>query len=95
MLKSALYWNRCRVRTASEERDWCHCTWARSIGKTFCGCFSLSTFFANRDLARLYKPGGHNHGVLLWDVLLDIAARKIRVERNDRFEDYTTSTYEV
>lgn len=29
------------------------------------------------------------------DVVLDVAARKIRVERNDRFEDYTTSTYEV
>jgi uncharacterized protein DUF6878 len=31
----------------------------------------------------------------LGDVVLDVAARKIRVERNDRFEDYTTSTYEV
>jgi hypothetical protein len=29
------------------------------------------------------------------DVILDVAARKIRVERNDRFEDYTTNTYEV
>lgn len=29
------------------------------------------------------------------DVVLDVAARKITVERNDRFEDYTTSTYEV
>ena len=29
------------------------------------------------------------------DVVLDVAARKIAVERNDRFEDYTTSTYEV
>jgi len=28
-------------------------------------------------------------------LVLDVAARKIRVERNDRFEDYTTSTYEV
>ena len=28
------------------------------------------------------------------DVVLDVAARKITVERNDRFEDYTTSTYE-
>jgi len=29
------------------------------------------------------------------DVVLDVGARKISVERNDRFEDYTTSTYEV
>ncbi len=29
------------------------------------------------------------------DVVLDIGARKITVERNDRLEDYTTTTYEV
>ena len=29
------------------------------------------------------------------DVVLDVAARKVTVERNDRFEDYTTTTYEV
>lgn len=29
------------------------------------------------------------------DVVLDVVARKITVERNDRFEDYTTTTYEV
>jgi hypothetical protein len=29
------------------------------------------------------------------DVVLDAAARKVTVERNDRFEDYTTTTYEV
>ena len=29
------------------------------------------------------------------DVVLDVTARKLTVERNDRFEDYTTSTYEV
>jgi len=29
------------------------------------------------------------------DVVLDVRARKFTVERNDRFEDYTTSTYEV
>ena len=28
-------------------------------------------------------------------VVLDVAARKLTVERNDRFEDYTTTTYEV
>ena len=29
------------------------------------------------------------------DVVLNVRARKLTVERNDRFEDYTTSTYEV
>jgi hypothetical protein len=29
------------------------------------------------------------------DVVLDVTAPKIRVERNDRFEDYTTITYGV
>jgi len=29
------------------------------------------------------------------DVVLDVRARKLTVESNDRFEDYTTSTYEV
>ena len=29
------------------------------------------------------------------DVVLDVAARKITVARNDRFEDYTTTTYQV
>ena len=29
------------------------------------------------------------------DVVLDVRARKITVERNDRFEDYTTIAYEV
>ena len=29
------------------------------------------------------------------DVVLDVAASKVTVERNDRFEDYTTTTYEV
>jgi hypothetical protein len=29
------------------------------------------------------------------DVVLDVASRMITVERNDRFEDYTTTTYEV
>jgi hypothetical protein len=29
------------------------------------------------------------------DVTLNVKARRITVERNDRFEDYTTTTYEV
>ena len=29
------------------------------------------------------------------DVVLDVTSRKLSVERNDRFEDYTTTTYVV
>jgi hypothetical protein len=29
------------------------------------------------------------------EVLLNVKTRKITVERNDRFEDYTTSSHEV
>jgi hypothetical protein len=29
------------------------------------------------------------------DVVFDVTARRITVERNDRFEDYTTTTYDV
>ena len=29
------------------------------------------------------------------DVVLDVRQRRIMVERNDRFEDYSTATYEV
>ena len=29
------------------------------------------------------------------DVILNVKARKITIERNDRFEDYSTSNYEV
>jgi len=29
------------------------------------------------------------------DVILNVKTRKITVERNDRFEDYSTSSYEV
>jgi len=29
------------------------------------------------------------------DVVLDVQGRRISVERNDRFEDYSTTTYEV
>ncbi len=29
------------------------------------------------------------------DVLLNVKTRKITIERNDRFEDYTTSSFEV
>jgi hypothetical protein len=43
----------------------------------------------------LVPMGYENDSGGFGDVVLDVAARKIRVERNDRFEDYTTSTYEI
>jgi hypothetical protein len=38
-----------------------------------------------------YEIGSGGFG----EVILDVRERKIIVERNDRFEDYSTSTYEV
>jgi len=41
-------------------------------------------------------PFGYENGCGgFGDVVLDVTAHKITVERNDRFEDYTTATYEV
>lgn len=41
-------------------------------------------------------PFGYENGCGgFGDVVLDVAAGKITVERNDRFEDCTTTTYEV
>jgi hypothetical protein len=39
--------------------------------------------------------GYENDCGVFGDVVLDVGARKITVEPNDRFEDYTTSSYEV
>ena len=41
-------------------------------------------------------PYGYQNGCGgFGDVVLDVKARKITVERNDRLEDYTTTTYEI
>jgi hypothetical protein len=41
-------------------------------------------------------PYGYENGCGgFGDVILNVKTRKITVERNDRFEDYTTSNYEV
>jgi hypothetical protein len=41
-------------------------------------------------------PYGYENGCGgFGDVILNVKIRKITVERNDRFEDYTTSSYEV
>ena len=41
-------------------------------------------------------PYGYENGCGgFGDVILNVNTRKITVERNDRFEDYTTSSYEV
>jgi hypothetical protein len=41
-------------------------------------------------------PYGYENGCGgFGDVILNVKTRKITVERSDRFEDYTTSTYEV
>jgi hypothetical protein len=41
-------------------------------------------------------PDGYEDGCGgFGDVILNVKTRKLTVERNDRFEDYTTSNYEV
>ena len=41
-------------------------------------------------------PYGYENGCGgFGDVILNVKTRKITVERSDRFEDYTTSSYEV
>jgi hypothetical protein len=41
-------------------------------------------------------PYGYQNGCGgFGDVVVDVKARKITVERNDRIEDYTTTTYEI
>ncbi len=41
-------------------------------------------------------PYGYENGCGgFGDVILNVKTRKITVERSDRFEDYTTSTYQV
>ena len=41
-------------------------------------------------------PYGYENGCGgFGDVILNVKTRKIMVERNDRFEDYTTSSYEL
>jgi len=41
-------------------------------------------------------PYGYQNGCGgFGDVVLDVKARKITVERNDRIEDYTTTTHEI
>jgi hypothetical protein len=56
----------------------------------------------NQDVTRLQEyfealvPFGYENDCGgFGDVVLDVCARKLTVERNDRFEDYTTTTYEV
>jgi hypothetical protein len=43
----------------------------------------------------LVPYGYENNSGGFGDVVLDVKARKITVERNDRFEDYTTTTHEI
>jgi hypothetical protein len=55
-----------------------------------------TNFSCLQELFEALVPYGYeNNCGGFGDVLLNVKARKITVERNDRFEDYTTSTYEV
>ena len=48
-----------------------------------------------QEYSKTLVPYGYEDGCGgFGDVLLNVKTRKITVERNDRFEDYTTSSYE-
>jgi hypothetical protein len=51
--------------------------------------------YLQQHFETLVPMGYENNCGGFGDVVLDVGARKITVERNDRFEDYTTNTYEV
>jgi hypothetical protein len=51
--------------------------------------------YLQEHFAALVPYGYENNCGGFGDVILNVKARKITVERNDRFEDYTTSMYEV
>ena len=55
-----------------------------------------SDFSYLREHFEVLVPYGYEDGCGgFGDVILNVKTRKITVERNDRFEDYTTSIYEV
>ena len=55
-----------------------------------------SNFSHLQEHFETHVPYGYEDGCGgFGDVILNVKTRKITVERNDRFEDYTTSMYEV
>lgn len=56
---------------------------------------SHDTTYLQEHFEALVPFGYENDCGGFGDVVLDVGARKITVERNDRYEDYTTSSYEV
>jgi len=51
--------------------------------------------YLQEDFEALVPYGYENDCGGFGDVVLNVRTRKITIERNDRFDDYTTSTYEV
>jgi uncharacterized protein DUF6878 len=51
--------------------------------------------YLQKQFETLVPMGYENDCGGFGDVVLDVAARRITVERNDRFEDCTTRTYEI
>jgi hypothetical protein len=48
-----------------------------------------------RNASKLFPFGYENDCGGFGDVVLDVNARKLTVERKDRFEDYTTTSNEI
>lgn len=68
---------------------------ARSSAQDTWDSGTLCANSAQEHFEALIPFGYENDGGGFGDVVLDVGARKITVERNDRYEDYTTSSYEV
>ncbi|MGA7768127.1 MAG: DUF6878 family protein [Candidatus Sulfotelmatobacter sp.] len=58
--------------------------------------FQEANFSCLQEHFETLVPYGYENGCGgFGDVILNVKTRKITVERSDRFEDYTTSSYEV
>jgi hypothetical protein len=55
----------------------------------------FDTWYLQEHFEALVPFGYENDCGGFGDVILDVSARRLTVERNDRFEDYTTTRYEV
>jgi len=60
-----------------------------------CEPVSHEASYLQEHFEALVPYGYENDAGGFGDVVLDVRKRKITVERNDRFEDYSTTTYEV
>jgi hypothetical protein len=71
------------------------CYYSDWYGYEECEAISHDASHLQEHFEALVPFGYENDCGGFGDVILDVRARKLTVERNDRFEDYTSTTYEV